>query len=298
MTQLPLNALRAFDAVFRSGSFAAAADTLFVTQSAVSHQIRHLEAWLGATLFDRTGNRPRLLPHGEELARSLSRSFAEIDGACRRARGASPVRTLVIAAIPSVAVCWLIPRFADFRAAHPGIATRLVYAMHGQDVDFRDVHLAFAYARGPMLAPGLRAEAFLPGTAVPVCSPALAANLRRQAAGPSDILALGLLHDTDATGWQEWFQRAGLSVALPADVPVFQDFNLLRAGALSGQGVALCPLAMIRDDLNAGRLIQLSPLSVHEDSGYHLLTGPLAEAEMAAEARAFRDWAFDARDPA
>ena len=294
MTTLPLNALRVFDAVAKTGSFKAAADLLFVTQSAVSHQIRHLEDWLGAPLFDRDGARPKLLPHAVELARALSLSFAEVEAACRRARELTRAGPLVIAAIPSVAVCWLIPRLAGFRRAHPEIEIRVIYAMHGRDIDFRDVHLAFVFAQGRPERADVRAEAFLPGASVPVCSPALLGG--GVVSRPSQMLSLGLLHDTDATGWAAWFRRMGVPMPHQPGAPVYEDFNLLRAAALAGQGVALCPLAMIEPDLAAGRLVQLSGVSVLEDHGYHLLTGSLDETAMTQAVRAFRDWAFAARD--
>jgi DNA-binding transcriptional LysR family regulator len=111
---------------------------------------------------------------------------------------------------------------------------------------------------------------------------------------PSEILALGLLHDTDLSGWGAWCRRAGGPMPLaPSGAAVFEDFNLLRAAALAGQGVALCPLAMIRPDLEAGRLVQLSEVSVLEEFGYHLVPGSLAQT---GQMRAFRDWAFAARD--
>lgn len=292
---LPLNALRAFEAVVRTGSFKAAADQLFVTQSAVSHQVKHLEDWFGAPLFDRDGPRPRPLPHAEELARALTLSLAEMSAACDRARSHRFSQPLVIAAIPSVAICWLIPRLARFRAAHPEIETRIVYAMHGRDIDFRDVHLAFVYARGTPMLPGVKAQEFLPGTAVPVCSPELANRLAtRGDTGPA-ALSWSLLHDTDLSGWQEWFTRAGLPDHSPATGPIFEDFNLLRAAALSGQGVALCPEAMILPDLAAGHLLRLSTVGVRQEYGYHLLSGPLADSMMQPQAQAFLDWALAER---
>ena len=77
MAQAPLGALPVFEAAARHGSFSRAADELCVTQSAVSHQIRGLEAWLGASLFERRGNRATLLPHAVTLAQALERSFEE-----------------------------------------------------------------------------------------------------------------------------------------------------------------------------------------------------------------------------
>jgi DNA-binding transcriptional LysR family regulator len=88
MAQAPLGALRVFEAVARHGSFSRAADELCVTQSAVSHQVRGLEAWFGAPLFERSGNRATLLPHAERLAQALSRALEDIELACRQARRA------------------------------------------------------------------------------------------------------------------------------------------------------------------------------------------------------------------
>lgn len=294
--QIPLNALRAFEAVAKTGSFKAAADLLFVTQSAVSHQIRHLEDWLGGPLFDREGGRPKLLPHGAELARAVSLSLAEMEAACTRAKVGQRAGPLVIAAIPSVAVCWLIPRLAGFRAAHPEVEIRVVYAMHGRDIDFRDVHLAFVFAKGRPDFLSVESEPFLGGESVPVCSPTILRG--RRPVRPSEYLALGLLHDTDQSGWAAWFRRMGVPMPVQTGAAVFEDFNLLRAAALAGQGVALCPAAMIRPDLDAGRLVQLSDVSVLEDYGYHLLTAEMDDPARARDARAFRDWAFASRDGA
>lgn len=261
--QVPLNALRAFDAVVRKGSFKEAAQNLCVTQSAISHQVRHLETWLGRPLFDRTGPRPRLLPEAEDLARVAALSLDGIAAACTRLVPEARRESLVIAAIPSVALCWLIPRLSGFRLAHPGVELRILYAFHGQKVDFSEVDLAFLYAAGPLTPyPGTIAELFLPGAVVPVVSASLARRRLRD---------LPLLHDTDEDGWRNWFARAGLGPPKALSGPVFQDFNLLRAAVLAGQGAALCPRAMIRDDLDAGRLCQLSDVSVMEEAGYYMV---------------------------
>ncbi len=293
MSTTPLNALRVFEAVARTGSFRAAADQLCVTQSAVSHQIRRLEDWLGTPLFLREGNRTRQLPHAQDLAQSLTRSLGEIDAACQRARARPGRQPLVIAAIPSVAMCWLIPRLAGFRTAHPEVETRVIYAMHGRDINFREAHVAFVFGPRPPEAAGVEAIPFLPGTSVPVCSPSLLPDGRDVT--PGQMLRLGLLHDADTGGWQTWLADAGQPVQAPLAGPIFEDFNLLRIAALSGQGVALCSSAMIGPDLEAGRLVQLSERAVLNDHGYSLLIGPRGAAEMPAEVQAFRDWALAAR---
>ncbi len=291
MSQPPLNALRAFEAVARTGSFAAAAESLFVTQPAVSHQIKHLEEWFGVPLFDRSGRVPKLLPCGVALARDLTIAFDGIDAACRRARPAPLGDALVVAAIPSVAICWLIPRLPGFRARHPDIQLRVLYTHYGEEIDFTTTDLAFTFAKAQPRGDGITSQPFLSGRSVPVASPALVGAVPPR---PSTdwLLEMGLLHDDDLSGWQTWLERAGLPV--PARMPgaIFQDFNLLRAAALAGQGVALCSLAMIQPDLAEGRLVQLSEVSVLEEFDYYLTRSDLTrrDAGQRKARQVFQSW--------
>jgi len=299
MTTPPLNALRAFEAVARTGSFRAAAETLFVTQSAVSHQIRNVEDWLGKPLFEREGNRTRLLPHGADLARSLAGSLAEIEAACNRARKSN--QALVIAAIPSVAMCWLIPRLSRFRTAHPEIEIRIVYAMHGREINFHDVHLAFVFAKQAPSDPIIEAHFHLAGQSVPVCSPSRLASLGRTPETVADFVTLGLLHDGTPTGWTKWLSELDSGLPDHVEAPsfegtTFEDFNLLRAAALSGQGVALCPKAMIQPDLNSGGLVQISQRMQDEGYNYYLLASTTAPPLVKRQAQVFCDWAMTERD--
>lgn len=291
----PLTALRAFEAVARLGSFKAAADALFVTQSAVSHQIRNVEEWMGKSLFLREGNRTRLLPDGIDLARSLSVSLTEIEAACHRARARNTSQPLVIAAIPSVAMCWLIPRLSRFRAAHPEIEMRIVYAMHGHEINFRDVHLAFVFSPVPPVVPNALARFFLSGKSVPVCSPNLLNTLRRNPETPDDFRQLGLLHDGGTTGWSDWLRMLGADAGTLGAGATFEDFNLLRSAALSGHGVALCPLAMVEPDIAAGSLVQVSDRTTAEGADYYLLSVSTSDRRMTQQVEMFCDWAMNER---
>ncbi len=289
MSQPPLNALRVFEAVARHGSFSRAATELCVTQSAVSHQVRALEAWFDGPLFERRGNRATLLPHGADLARALAVSLGDIDAACRRARRTAAPPTLTVAVIPSVAICWLIPRLAGFRALAPAVDLRIVYAIHGQEIDFRDVDLAIVYAPGTPRLPGLDAVRFLPGASAPVSSRGFAEAQAPLATG-RDFAAAGLLHDSGHAGWETWLRDAGEPEVPVGAGPVFEDFNLLRAAALAGQGVAICPVAIIGDDIAAGRLVRLSDRTILNGSAYFIVSRPAQDGTSASVLAGFRDW--------
>lgn len=296
MSQPPLNALRAFEAVAQTGSFRAAAEVLFVTQPAISHQVKHLEQWLGVPLFDRTGRVPKLLPRGVALARDLTVAFAGIESACHRARPSSSDGALVVAAIPSVAICWLIPRLPLFRAKHPEIQLRVIYAHHGHDIDYAATDLAFTFADARPVVDGTGSEPFLSGLSVPVASPSLVGVLPEQLS-LTWLLHAGLLHDNDLSGWKTWLQRADEIVPERLPGTVYEDFNLLRAAALAGQGVALCSLAMIQPDLAEGRLVQLSDISVLENFDYYLTQSSLTsrDAPRRKARQAFLSWIEDER---
>jgi LysR family glycine cleavage system transcriptional activator len=286
-----LNALRCFEAAARSGSFSRAADELNVTQSAVSHQIRQLEQWFGLTLFDRQGRNTMPTAKGQELARSLAEAFDIMAAACRRLAQSEAGPTLTIAALPSIATIWLIPKLSQFFAKHPEISVKVIYAFADQKLNFDDFDIAILW--GPGEWEGSRSTRFLAGNTVAVCNPGF---LEKQ--GPFDnaqnILGKPLLHDTDRLDWQNWMRRAGLKHAGPAPGPIFQDFNLLRAAALAGQGIALCPKSLITDDLASGRLVQLFDTEIKLDYAYCIIEPADGSGRRTEAITQFKDWLLGA----
>jgi LysR family transcriptional regulator, glycine cleavage system transcriptional activator len=293
--QFPFNALRAFEAVARNGSFTRAAEELHVTQSAISHQVKQLEQWLGGPIIHRKGSSQEVLPHGLLLSNVLATAFDDIQKACRRAKETAKPRSLVIAVIPSVATCWLIPKMSEFRNLYPNLSTRVIYAIHGHQIDFREVDVAIIYATGKLDINGTSSTKLLPGESAPVCNRSFL-NLHGPLEEPHQIAAAGLLHDTDMMGWGQWFQKVLHRRFVPPDGPVFEDFNLLRAATLAGQGVSLCPLSIIHDDLQSDRLVQLSDVTVHSDSAYYLVEPDQANSARRPEEKLFRDWLEQVRN--
>ncbi|MBK8770811.1 MAG: LysR family transcriptional regulator [Rhizobiales bacterium] len=284
----PLNALRCFESAARHRSFSRAATDLHVTQSAVSHQVRQLEDWFGVLLFERQGRQTVPTAKGEMLANGLAEAFAIMQESCRQVKASQAGATLTIAVLPSIATIWLIPKLNVFFRDHPEVPVKVVYLLAGQPLNFNDIDIAITWGKEGGAGEG-RASRFLAGDSVAVANPALIAR-----EGPFDkshqLLHAPLLHDTDRQGWQRFMRKLGFRHANPESGPVFEDFNLLRAAALAGQGLALCPRSLIHDDVLSGRLVVLfEGTAINEDWGYWLVE-PLNTEGRADAIAAFKSW--------
>lgn len=238
-------------------------------------------------LFERQGRQTVPTPKGVMLAADLAEAFAIMQDACRQVKTPHSGATLTIAVLPSIATIWLIPKMDVFFQAQPDVPVKVVYLLQGQPLNFNDIDIAITW--GKEGAGEGHATRLLAGDTVAVANPALIAR-----DGPFEkthtLLHAPLLHDTDRQGWQRFMKKLGLRHANPDSGPVFEDFNLLRAAALAGQGLALCPRSLIRDDVLAGRLVHLfEGTAINEDWGYWLVEPPNTEGRAEAIA-AFKAW--------
>jgi DNA-binding transcriptional LysR family regulator len=278
--------LRVFDAVFRHGTFYGAAEELSVTPSAISHQMRHLEEWLGTSLFDRRGKHLKFGTSAVSLAGALRLAFADIETACQEVRRKNKKPQLTVVVIPSVAICWLIPRLPLFREIEPKIDLKIIYAIFGHEINFEDVDIAIVYAKEKPVVSKMDTVRLLSGASAPVCSQSFVSS-HPKLAEAEDVAKCNLLHDTDTSGWRAWLGEAYPSAKGNLADITFEDFNLLRAAVLAGQGIALCPTEIIRDDLETGRLIKLSDRTIDNESNYFALRRSSTESE---SVNIFFDW--------
>jgi len=248
----PLNALRAFEAAGRLGSLTAAAAELHVTHGAISKAVAQLEDWLGVVLFDRPGRKVRLSAAGRLYQEGVARALDGLDEATRRCTEAGRPRTLVVNALPTFAMRWLLPRLPPFHRTHLGIELRLVtsdvpLALFAGDFDV-------AIRRGPENWPGYTATPFLAEREIPMLSPKLLARTPLATAG--DLAKHTLLHaETRPGAWRRWLGAAGVESLVPAGNQHFDHFYLALQAAVDGLGVALGPLPVINDEIEAGRLV-------------------------------------------
>jgi LysR family glycine cleavage system transcriptional activator len=285
----PLNALRAFEAAGRHLSFTRAARELNVTQAAVSHQVKALEAVLGVKLFRRHHRALSLTEAGQLYLPVLRDAFAGIAAATERLRRRDAVGVLTVSTLASFAATWLVPRLGRFRDAHPEIDVRIAASHRLVDFGREDIDLAIRYGRGEW--PGLHAEPFLTEDIAPVCSPALLASgppLRR----PADLRHHVLLHDEwfgdPYEGWRRWLAAFKLDGIAWQRGPVFSDSSMVVRAAVEGQGVALGRGVLIAEDVAAGRLVRLFDASRPANTAYFIVCPPAALER--AKVAAFRDW--------
>lgn len=250
--KIPSNsALLAFEASARHGSFARAAEELALTEGAISRQISRLEAFLGVTLFERVGNRVRLLPNGERYAVQVRESLDRLERDSQYLMGQpNGGANIDIATIPTFATRWLIPRLGRFREKHPNIIVHLaermepfVLAGSGFDAAIHFDHPAWT---------GMRTHRLLQETLVPVCHPTLLGSAKV----PPTLDELPRLHRRqNPDAWQRYAQEAGIVLTNPAIGPRYDLHVMLIEAALAGLGVALVPRLYVEAELAEGRLV-------------------------------------------
>ena len=248
----PLNALRVFDAAARHLSFTRAADELFVTQAAVSHQIKSLEDFLGLKLFRRRNRSLLLTEEGQSYFQDIKEIFSQLTEATRKLQARSAKGALTVSLLPSFAIQWLVPRLSSFNSAYPGIDVRIQAVDRQEDKLADDVDVAIFYGRGNW--PGLRVEKLYAEYLLPVCSPALLTG-DKALKTPADLAQQTLLHDASRRDWQTYTRQLGLSHINVQQGPIFSHSAMVLQAAIHGQGVALANNVMSQSEIEAGRLV-------------------------------------------
>ena len=289
-----LDFLRGFEAAGRRLSFTLAAEELFVTQSALSRQIKALEDALGAALFERRHRALVLTPAGAAFHREVTDVLDSLANAAERVRGGNRSPGLTLSTTVSFASLWVIPRLATFRARHPEVEVYVSADDRLVDLARGDVDVAVRYlpeSSAPQHAVRLFGERM-----TPVASPAVA-NGASPLRTPADLTDHVLLHLDDPEGrtpwldWRSWLASNGQPGLKPAGSLRFRIYDQVVQAAVGGQGVALGRLPMIAEHLRDGRLV--APFARKYDSarGYFALAAPrVAERDDVA---AFLRWLAD-----
>ena len=282
----PLNALRVFDSAARHLSFTKAAEELFVTQAAVSHQIKTLEEFLGLKLFRRRNRSLLLTEEGQSYYLDIKEIFSSINEATRKLLARSAKGVLTVSLSPSFAIQWLVPRLSGFNQAYPGIDVRIQAVDREEDKLADDVDVAIFYGRGNWT--GLRTDRLYAEYLIPVCAPSLLTG-EKPLKTPSDLIYHTLLHDTSRRDWQAYVRQLEIQNQINVQQgPIFSHSSMVIQAAVHGQGVALVNNVMARSEIESGRLVRPFPDVLVSKNAFYLVCQD-SQAELGKIA-AFRQW--------
>lgn len=305
----PLNALRAFEAAARHLSFKKAADELYVTPAAISHQIKGLEDHLNVRLFHRGNRALALTPVGQAALHKLQIGFNQLILAVEEMRSFDTAPIFNVNVTPSFANKWLMPRLYHFVAKHPDIEVRITAStkLVGSktrtllqdrelgDVEHGNIDVAVRLGFGDF--PGFEAEKLFPGQVVSLCSP-LFLDGKQPLRTPSDLARHTLLHVDplymfqQQSYWEIWLESMGLSGVIdPARGMHFNHAYMALEAAVNGLGVALTHTMLAASDITEGRLVIPFHKTLTMDYTYYLIY--TQETAQSPSFNAFRKWLFE-----
>ena len=301
-----LQALACFDAAARHQSYTRAAQELALTQGAVSRQIGALEAFVGVALFQRTRHGVALTERGAEYALQVAGRLQGLEqDTLEVMAGSGPGGSLHLAAVPTFATRWLIPRLPALADVHPELTVHIETRTRPflfADTAF-DAALYAGTAEQVANWAGTRATRLLDEQMVPVCSPALAAGLGQLAPRspqsplspltPQAIATLPLLQQsTRPSAWRQWFDAAGVAAPMALSGPRYELFSMTAAAAAQGLGLALVPRLLVEPELARGELMVACAQVLPGDRAYYLVQPERAEERPALSG--FKAWLREA----
>lgn len=276
----PLNLLIGFEAAARLASFSLAAEELNITQSAVSHQIRTLEDFLGQTLFLRAHRRITLTDAGMDLLQTAGSALEIVRQGVRRLEAYSKPGSVILHMPSEVGSLWFLPRLAAFRTLHPDVDPWLYTSF--RDFSLSESEIDISVTRTPILSKDTVNAPFLSDSRIPLASPVIAGR------GGDPFQEATLLHDESTDDWQKWFRAAGIDRADLASGPNFSDSSLMLEAAARGLGICLGGRALAAPMIADGRLVSLSDVAIDEERPYYRVT--LRRNLQRSGVRALWDW--------
>jgi LysR family transcriptional regulator, glycine cleavage system transcriptional activator len=285
----PLNALRVFDAAARHGSFNRASEELCVTPSAVSHQLKSLEEFLGVELFKREKRTISLTPAGERYLPSVQMALDEVEFATRKLITSPNSNVVNLSVAPAFLTRWLVPRIASFQTKYPEIELRIESSIDYIDFENSDTDMAVYYGKGHWT--GVESHLMRNIFLTPVISP----QLLKEKGGirkPSDLANFTLINVTGRNHeWSKILQKLNVSISSVAHTISFSSTSLAVSAAAEGIGVALADTALLQRETENGRLVAPLDVSLDSHNAFYLVYKENRSITPAMES--FREWILD-----
>ena len=285
----PLNSLRSFEAAARLGSFNKAAEELFVTSSAISHQVKTLEEYLGVSLFSREKRRIIITTAGEKYLSSIRHAFDEIDIATQRLKANPNTSTVNLSVAPGFLTRWLVPRIVEFQNTCPDVELRLSASDSQVDFAHSDIDMAIYFGRNEW--DDVESHFMRDVKLVPVCSPKLLDGdppLRY----PEDLINHTLIHVISRKDdWERMLTNANLPpISSKRDV-TFSGTSLALDAAMEGVGITLSDKALVQRELEYGQLVIPFDLELQTQRAFYLVYQKGRHLNHGMQA--FYDWLFE-----
>ncbi|WP_373100333.1 MULTISPECIES: transcriptional regulator GcvA [Pasteurellaceae] len=283
----PLNSLKAFECSARHLSFTKAADELFVTQAAVSHQIKLLEDFLGIELFKRKNRSLELTEFGKAYFTDVTKILHRLADATANLLAQKNDKHLAISVPQTFGIQWLVPRLSEFNRLHPDIEVRLKGVDQDEGLLNKDVDVAIYYGRGNW--DNLQVEKLAEENLLLLASPKL---LAQQAVNsPDDLKKHTLIHIYTRDNWQNmasYLQLEGLDIQ---HGPLFSHTFMALQAAVHGQGIVLANRVLAQQEINNGSLQIVLPTNFKDPKSFYVINR--LDKTNDAQIAAFRDWIID-----
>ena len=285
----PLDLIQGFEAAARNLSFTKAAEELFITQSAVSRQMRTLEEHLGVPLFTRRHRALMLTEQGRALQGAAADLLERLQQVTDRLRADPGSRHLTVTTTGGFASLWLIPRLRGFLAHHPDVDVRISATYKPINLERDLVDVAVRFCKEEQLPQG--AVRLFGQDLFPVCSPSLQSERPLPLRTLDDLEHHALLHMEGAGGfldWGTWLAAHGFAELKPAASIRFDTYEQMIQAALSGQGVAMGIGRLVAGLLDSGRLIAPFSKSIAGPHSYCVIRSATTGSK--PHVQAFVDW--------
>jgi LysR family glycine cleavage system transcriptional activator len=256
---------------------------LFVTPSAISHQIKLLEEFLGLKLFRREKRKVSLTAAGERYLPSVQLALDEIESATRRLMTSPNLSAVNISVAPAFLTRWLVPRITRFQEQYPDVELRFSSTTGFIDFEHSDTDMAVYYGEGNWRGVDIHFLRYLVST--PVCSPKLAEGLN----SPEDLLKRTLIHVSGRRQeWQQILQQLGVRANTATRTMSFSSTALAVSAAIEGIGVSLADRALVQRELEAGQLVVPFDITLDKPKAFYLVYQE--KRQLTYGMQAFRDW--------
>ncbi len=282
----PFSALRAFEAAARHDSFKLAAEDICLSASAISHQVRALESYLGVSLFSREKGKPRLTSAGIDYLNKIQDIFNQLDLATSEISARGRRNSLVINLLPSMASCWLLPRLSVYQTANPSVDIKLLGSYSPLEFSSDDIDLGIRYGKGDWT--GLCSEFLFSEELFLICHPGQIDDLPQ----PDRLHELSehtLIHcNQHSDEWQQWFEMAGCGELQIKHRLDLDSRALVLEAVAEGLGIAIGRTPLTKDYIESKRICDPYNIRMSTGMGYYLVY-PEHHADYENVAK-FRDW--------